>query len=266
MLLSLYLFRALNSNFENSKFRKFPDSANGPCFIINFLGKKRYKQLKYNKAALLIIAQYKNFSLYSFFRTKQKKMLSKFFRQTLKSKSFQSYPRFQISVQAQKLLSPLSETDPELFSIIENEKRRQKEGIHLIASENFTSRSVMDAIGTVMTNKYSEGYPGARYYGGNQYIDQAESLCQRRALEAFKLDPAKWGVNVQPLSGSPCNFYVYTALLNPHDRIMSLDLPHGGHLSHGYQTETTKVSAVSTYFEILPYRLNNVRNNFFIFY
>ncbi|MQL83898.1 hypothetical protein Taro_016389 [Colocasia esculenta] len=129
-------------------------------------------------------------------------------------------------------------------------------GLELIPSENFTSVSVMQAVGSVMTNKYSEGYPGARYYGGNEYIDMAESLCQKRALEAFRLDPAKWGVNVQSLSGSPSNFQVYTALLKPHERIMSLDLPHGGHLSHGYQTDTKKISAVSIFFETMPYRLN----------
>ncbi|KAL3620398.1 hypothetical protein CASFOL_035310 [Castilleja foliolosa] len=134
-----------------------------------------------------------------------------------------------------QLNAPLEVVDPEIADIIEHEKARQWKGLELIPSENFTSVSVMQAVGSVMTNKYSEGYPGARYYGGNEYIDMAETLCQKRALEAFRLDPAKWGVNVQPLSGSPANFHVYTALLKPHERIMALDLPHGGHLSHGYQ-------------------------------
>lgn len=107
-----------------------------------------------------------------------------------------------------------------------------------------------------MSNKYSEGYPGARYYGGNQHIDAIELLCQERALKAFNLDPANWGVNVQCLSGSPANLQVYQAIMRPHDRLMGLDLPHGGHLSHGYQTPQKKISAVSTYFETFPYRVN----------
>jgi len=151
---------------------------------------------------------------------------------------------------------PLEAIDPVMAEIIEHEKVRQWKGICLIPSENFGSRSVMETVGSVMTNKYSEGYPGQRYYGGNEFIDQAESLCQQRALETFRLDPEKWGVNVQPLSGSPSNMAVFTALLKPHDRIMGLDLPHGGHLSHGYQTPTKKISAVSTYFETMPYRLD----------
>jgi glycine hydroxymethyltransferase len=163
-----------------------------------------------------------------------------------------------ISAQAQGLLGSIAEIDPEMAKIIESEKHRQRDCIDLIASENFVAKSVMEAVGSVLCNKYSEGYPGARYYGGNTFIDQSEGLCRKRALEAFRLDPSKWDVNVQPHSGSPCNFYVYTALLNPHDRIMALDLPHGGHLSHGYQTETRKVSAVSTYFECFPYRVNEV--------
>jgi len=150
----------------------------------------------------------------------------------------------------------LAEMDPEVNEIVEKEKSRQWKGLELIPSENFTSRSVMDALGSVMTNKYSEGYPGARYYGGNEFIDQCETLCQQRALAAFHLDPEKWGVNVQSLSGSPANFQVYTGLLKPHDRIMGLDLPHGGHLSHGFQTDTKKISAVSIFFESMPYRLD----------
>lgn len=107
-----------------------------------------------------------------------------------------------------------------------------------------------------MSNKYSEGYPGARYYGGNQHIDAVELTCQARALKAFGLESDKWGVNVQTLSGSPANLQVYQALMKPHDRLMGLDLPHGGHLSHGYQTPQRKISAVSTYFETFPYRVN----------
>ncbi|KAJ1943569.1 Serine hydroxymethyltransferase, cytosolic, partial [Linderina macrospora] len=152
------------------------------------------------------------------------------------------------------LNQPLSQADPELYNIIELEKARQRAGICLIPSENFTSRAVMDALGSVMQNKYSEGYPGARYYGGNEYIDQSEALCQKRALETFHLDSAKWGVNVQSLSGAPANLYVYGALLKPHDRLMGLDLPHGGHLSHGFQTPTKRVSYSSVYFETMPYQ------------
>ncbi|KAL2835015.1 serine hydroxymethyltransferase [Aspergillus cavernicola] len=150
----------------------------------------------------------------------------------------------------------LATSDPEVAKIMENEIQRQRESIVLIASENFTSRAVFDALGSPMCNKYSEGYPGARYYGGNQHIDAIELLCQARALKAFNLDSDKWGVNVQCLSGSPANLQVYQALMRPHDRLMGLDLPHGGHLSHGYQTPARKISAVSTYFETFPYRVN----------
>jgi glycine hydroxymethyltransferase len=151
---------------------------------------------------------------------------------------------------------PLATVDPDVAKIIESEKDRQRRCINLIASENFAPTAVMEALGSVMSNKYSEGYPGARYYGGNEFIDQAEFLCQQRALEAYRLDPEQWGVNVQMLSGSPANFAVYTALLDVHDRIMGLDLPHGGHLSHGYATPTKKISMVSKYFESIPYRLD----------
>ncbi|EPS73248.1 serine hydroxymethyltransferase, partial [Genlisea aurea] len=150
----------------------------------------------------------------------------------------------------------LSEADPEVLNIIEKEKNRQLRSLELIASENFTSRAVMEAVGSCLTNKYSEGLPGKRYYGGNEYIDELETLCQQRAIAAFNLDSQKWGVNVQPLSGSPANFEVYTAILNPHDRIMGLDLPHGGHLSHGFMTPKRRVSGTSIYFESMPYRLD----------
>ncbi|KAJ1730172.1 Serine hydroxymethyltransferase, cytosolic [Coemansia biformis] len=173
-------------------------------------------------------------------------------RRTLRAsaQAARAYSRSTASV----LNQPLAEADPEMFKIIEQEKARQRAGICLIPSENFTSRAVMDALGSVMQNKYSEGYPGQRYYGGNEHIDASERLCQQRALEAFGLDSAQWGVNVQSLSGAPANLYVYGALLKPHDRLMGLDLPHGGHLSHGFQTPTKRVSYSSVYFEALPYR------------
>lgn len=148
--------------------------------------------------------------------------------------------------------------DPEIAAIIEKEKDRQRRGLELIASENFTSKAVQQALGSCLTNKYSEGQPGQRYYGGNEFIDQVELLCQKRALEAYGLDPAKWGVNVQPLSGSPANFAVYTALVGPHGRIMGLYLPDGGHLSHGFMTPSRKISATSVYFESFPYKVNPV--------
>ncbi|KAI1210222.1 serine hydroxymethyltransferase [Annulohypoxylon truncatum] len=150
----------------------------------------------------------------------------------------------------------LVESDPEVAEIMKKEIQRQRESIILIASENVTSRAVFDALGSPMSNKYSEGYPGARYYGGNQHIDEVELLCQKRALQTFHLDPEQWGVNVQCLSGSPANLQVYQAIMAPGGRLMGLDLPHGGHLSHGYQTPSRKISAVSTYFETMPYRVD----------
>ncbi|XP_010530175.1 PREDICTED: serine hydroxymethyltransferase 7-like [Tarenaya hassleriana] len=152
---------------------------------------------------------------------------------------------------------PLHVADPEIHEIMEKEKQRQFKGIELIASENFVCRAVMEALGSHLTNKYSEGMPGARYYTGNQYIDQIETLCIERALVAFGLEPDKWGVNVQPYSCTSANFAVYTGLLLPGDRIMGLDSPSGGHMSHGYYTPGgKKVSAASIFFENFSYKVN----------
>ena len=184
----------------------------------------------------------------------------------------------------QQSLKPNSDTldsfDPELAELINSEDRRQRVGLELIASENFCSSAVREVLGSCLTNKYSEGggmynlvgvmhrdcchntldililfyiTVGRRYYGGNEFIDKIETLCMERALELYNLNPSEWGVNVQPHSGSPANFAVYTALLRPHDRIMGLDLPSGGHLTHGFQTIKKKVSATSVYFESMPY-------------
>lgn len=147
--------------------------------------------------------------------------------------------------------------DPDLFQIMENERQRQCKGIELIASENFVCKAVMEALGSHLTNKYSEGMPGARYYGGNQFIDEIETLCCDRALVAFGLDPENWGVNVQPYSCTSANFAVYTGLLLPGDRIMGLDTPSGGNTSHGYYLPNgRKVSGASIFFESFPYKVN----------
>lgn len=188
-------------------------------------------------------------------------MLSSTLRRSVRaqSKNLPAFARraYAVSPSAQALISKsVQDVDPEMADILNQERTRQKNSITLIPSENFTSKAVMDLLGSEMQNKYSEGYPGERYYGGNEIIDKAEALCQKRALEAFGLDPSQWGVNVQPLSGAPANFYAYSAILEVGDRIMGLDLPHGGHLSHGYQTNTTKISYISKYFQTMPYRLN----------
>ncbi|KAL5789714.1 hypothetical protein ACOSQ2_004602 [Xanthoceras sorbifolium] len=152
---------------------------------------------------------------------------------------------------------PIRVADPEIYGVMEEEKKRQFNGIELIASENYVCRAVMEALGSHLTNKYSEGMPGARYYGGNDYIDEIEKLCCKRALLAFDLEEEYWGVNVQPYSCTSANLAVYTGLLLPGDRIMGLDTPSGGNTSHGcYMPSGRKVSAASIFFESLPYKVN----------
>ncbi len=123
----------------------------------------------------------------------------------------------------------LRELDPELYEVIKKEEVRQEESLELIASENFVSRAIMEAAGTVLTNKYAEGYPGRRYYGGCEFVDIAENLARDRALELFGGEHA----NVQPHSGSQANMAVYLSVLDPGDTVMGMDLAHGGHLTHG---------------------------------
>jgi glycine hydroxymethyltransferase len=129
------------------------------------------------------------------------------------------------------LNAPLAASDPEIATQIENEVKRQHEGLEMIASENFVSRAVLEAAGTVFTNKYAEGYPGKRYYGGCEYADIVEDLARTRAKRLFNADH----VNVQPHSGSQANAAAYMTLLNPGDCILGLDLAHGGHLTHGHK-------------------------------
>jgi glycine hydroxymethyltransferase len=130
---------------------------------------------------------------------------------------------------------PLAQTDPQLAELVEDEARRQSEKIRLIPSENYVSRAVLEATGTLLTNKYSEGYPGKRYYEGQQVIDQVESLAIERAKALFGVEHA----NVQPYSGSPANLAVYLAFLEPGDTVMGMALPMGGHLTHGWGVSVT---------------------------
>lgn len=163
-----------------------------------------------------------------------------------------------MSGNAKLLHENLWQADPELMDLVRKEKKRQIQGLEMIASENFTSLSVLQCLSSCLHNKYSEGLPGQRYYGGNEYIDEIELLAQKRALEAYRLNPEEWGCNVQPYSGSPANFAVYTGLIEPHGRIMGLDLPDGGHLTHGFMTATKKISATSIFFESMPYKVDPV--------
>jgi glycine hydroxymethyltransferase len=142
------------------------------------------------------------------------------------------------------LQATLSAVDPEVADLIAAEERRQRDKIRLIASENYVSGAVLAATGSVLTNKYSEGYPGKRYYEGQQVIDQVEQLCIERAKSLFGADHA----NVQPYSGSPANLAVYLAFVRPGETVMGMSLPAGGHLTHGWS-----VSATGTWFRAVQY-------------
>lgn len=141
----------------------------------------------------------------------------------------------------------LENTDKEISELIKLESKRQVEGIELIASENYVSPAVLEAMGSILTNKYSEGYPSKRYYRGNDYIDEIENIAIERAKELFKAEH----VNVQPYSGSPANLAVHLAFLNPGDKTMGMSLDAGGHLSHGF-----KVSISGKYFDSASYGVN----------
>jgi glycine hydroxymethyltransferase len=142
----------------------------------------------------------------------------------------------------------LKRSDPATYEIVQSEIRRQNDGIELIASENFVSRPVLEAMGTPLTNKYAEGYPGKRYYGGCQEVDRVEDLARDRAKELFGADHA----NVQPHSGSTANLTAYFSLLDPGDRILGLSLAHGGHLTHGHP-----VNFSGRFFEVVPYEVES---------
>jgi glycine hydroxymethyltransferase len=142
-------------------------------------------------------------------------------------------------------MKKLSAIDPTIFDFIKQELRRQEEGLEMIPSENFVSLAVLEALGSVLTNKYSEGYPKKRYYGGNEIIDEIEQLAIDRAKKLFDAEH----VNVQSLSGAPANIAVYFALLNPGDTILGMDLSHGGHLTHGHP-----VTHMSKIFNFVRYK------------
>jgi glycine hydroxymethyltransferase len=145
---------------------------------------------------------------------------------------------------SERMRLPLAQADPEIFSLIQRETERQHGQIELIASENFTSEAVLEATGSVFTNKYAEGYPGKRYYGGCEVTDLAEELARERAKRLFGAEY----VNVQPHSGSQANQAAYAAVLTPGDKIMGLNLAHGGHLTHGHQLNFSGKT-----YQVIPY-------------
>ncbi len=142
--------------------------------------------------------------------------------------------------------------DTQIKKLIAAEAKRQQSVINLIASENYVSSDVLEALGSELTNKYAEGYPGRRYYGGNAIIDQVEQLCIDRALQLFKLSPKKWHVNAQLLSGSPANFALYSALVPVGGKIMGMKLSSGGHLTHGHPLSMTGKLWKPIQFELDP--------------
>jgi len=143
-----------------------------------------------------------------------------------------------------RITTPLSDFDPEVYAAIRHEERRQATGLELIASENFTYRAVLDATGSVFTNKYAEGYPGRRYYGGCEFVDVVENLAIDRAKKLFGAEH----VNVQPHSGSQANMAVYLTVLKPGDTVLGMNLSHGGHLTHGHPLNFS-----GKYYRIVPY-------------
>ena len=143
-----------------------------------------------------------------------------------------------------RIHASLQELDPEIHAAIENEERRQSNGLELIASENFTYRAVLEATGSVFTNKYAEGYPGRRYYGGCEFVDVVERLAIDRAKKLFGAEH----VNVQPHSGSQANMAIYLTVLKPGDTILGMNLAHGGHLTHGHPLNFS-----GKYYHIVPY-------------
>jgi len=143
-----------------------------------------------------------------------------------------------------RITTPLKELDPEIYAAIQNEERRQRTGLELIASENFTYRAVLEATGSVFTNKYAEGYPGRRYYGGCEFVDVVENLAIGRAKKLFGAEH----VNVQPHSGSQANMAVYLSVLKPGDTVLGMNLSHGGHLTHGHPLNFS-----GKYYRIVPY-------------
>src|SRR5947209_1040088 len=144
-------------------------------------------------------------------------------------------------------MNTLQVADPEIWQAIKQEQRRQQDGLEMIASENYTSRAVLEAQGSVLTNKYAEGYPGKRYYGGCEFVDEAERLAIERVCKMFGAEAA----NVQPHSGSQANMAAYLALIQPGDPILGMSLSHGGHLTHG-----STVNFSGKFFKVSSYGLH----------